>query len=191
MLKTCRALAEMAGSKRFTIIVVNNPANPHAHRPQSAWFVRGQPNDPVISAILRNLASSSPLALQEGSLFSRVLPCGEASGSRGSRADPKGAMEADLFIAGAGAFIIVMGGLVAVAGVHRAWTTSNAPNPHLEMSLRSRCPRGSCLAWPWPWRMWWCGWRGVVEGPRPQSKPGQKDDLLESIRDDGHRDQST
>ena len=47
------------------------------------------------------------------------------------RADPKGAMEADLILAVVGLIIIVMGGLVAVAGVHRKWSTDNAGNPVL------------------------------------------------------------
>jgi hypothetical protein len=47
------------------------------------------------------------------------------------RADPKGAMEADLILAVVGVIIIVMGGLVAVAGVHRKWSTDNAGNPVL------------------------------------------------------------
>lgn len=47
------------------------------------------------------------------------------------RADPKGAMEADLILSVVGLVIIVMGGLVAVAGVHRKWSTDNAGNPVL------------------------------------------------------------
>jgi heme/copper-type cytochrome/quinol oxidase subunit 1 len=47
------------------------------------------------------------------------------------RSDPKGAMEADLIIAVVGVLIIVMGGLVTVAGVHRKWSTDNAGNPVL------------------------------------------------------------
>lgn len=40
-------------------------------------------------------------------------------------------MEGDLVLAALGVFIIVMGGLVAVAGVHRAWSSDNAGNPAL------------------------------------------------------------
>jgi hypothetical protein len=47
------------------------------------------------------------------------------------RADPKGAMEADLVIAVAGLIIIVVGGLVAVAGVHGKVSTEDAGNPVL------------------------------------------------------------
>jgi hypothetical protein len=100
-------------------------------------------------------------------------------------------MEADLFIAGAGAFIIVMGGLVAVAGVHRAWTTSNAPNPALGNVIVAAGALvillGVALAMA-NVVVWMAGRR---RGTEATVKPGQKDDLLESIRDDGHRDQST
>ena len=50
-----------------------------------------------------------------------------------ARSDPKGAMEADLIVAAVGVFIIVMGGLVAVAGVHPRWQSiqNNSPAPLL------------------------------------------------------------
>jgi hypothetical protein len=47
------------------------------------------------------------------------------------RADPKTAMEADLVIAVVGVITIVVGGLVAVAGVHNRTSNDNAGNPIL------------------------------------------------------------
>jgi hypothetical protein len=47
------------------------------------------------------------------------------------RADPKTAMEADLVIAVGGVITIVVGGLVAVAGVHNRGSNDNAGNPVL------------------------------------------------------------
>jgi hypothetical protein len=47
------------------------------------------------------------------------------------RADPKTSMEADLVIAVGGVITIVVGGLVAVAGVHSRASTDNAGNPVL------------------------------------------------------------
>ena len=46
-----------------------------------------------------------------------------------ARSDPKGAMEADLIVAAVGVFIIVMGGLVAVAGVHPRWQSIQNNSP--------------------------------------------------------------
>lgn len=45
------------------------------------------------------------------------------------RIDPKGAMEADLLLAAVGVFIIVMGGLTAVAGVHPRWQNVHNSSP--------------------------------------------------------------
>jgi hypothetical protein len=61
----------------------------------------------------------------------RVLPVRRGDWVARVRADPKGALEADLVIAVAGVVIIVMGGLVAVAGVHNRGSTDNAGNPVL------------------------------------------------------------
>jgi hypothetical protein len=45
------------------------------------------------------------------------------------RTNPKEAMEADLGVAGVGLFIFVMGGLVAVAGVHPRWQNVHNSSP--------------------------------------------------------------
>src|SRR5580704_17568341 len=50
-----------------------------------------------------------------------------------ARIEPKETMEADLVIAAVGLIVIVLGGLVAVAGVHPKWQSihNNSPAPLL------------------------------------------------------------
>lgn len=47
------------------------------------------------------------------------------------RANPKGALEADLVVATIGLIVAVMGGLISAAGIHPAWQNihNNAPTP--------------------------------------------------------------
>lgn len=106
------------------------------------------------------------------------------------RADPKGAMETDLILAGVGVFIIVMGGLVAVAGVHRAWTTDNSANPVLGNIMTAVgllvVVIGLVLGIA-NLVIWLTGRRRGIEA---EVKPNDDEDLLRSIRDDSHRNRS-
>jgi hypothetical protein len=107
------------------------------------------------------------------------------------RADPKGAMEADLILAAAGVFIIVMGGLVAVAGIHRAWTTGNAGNPALGNMMAAVgllvVVMGLILGIV-NLVIWLTGRRRGIEA---EVKPDENEDLLQSMRADGHPDRPT
>jgi len=90
-------------------------------------------------------------------------------------------------VAVAGVFIM-MGGLVAVAGIHRAWSTDNSANPVLGNIITAAglvvVEIGLILGIV-NLVIWLTGRRRGIEA---EVKPDHDEDLLRSIRDDGHRD---
>jgi hypothetical protein len=100
-------------------------------------------------------------------------------------------MEADLILVAAGVFIIVMGGLVAVAGIHRKWSTDNASNPVLGNIMAAVgllvAVMGLILGIV-NLVVWLTGRRRGIE---TEAKPDNHEDLLRSIRDDGQRNRTS
>ena len=113
-------------------------------------------------------------------------PVGEGGSVR-----PQGGNGADLVFLVAGVIGIALGELVTVAGVHARQSTDNAGNPvlgNIIAALRLLVVVVSVILgianlviWVTP---------GVAERSRPWAKPDDEDDLLQTIRDDGHRDRT-
>ena len=107
----------------------------------------------------------------------------------GVRSDPKGAMEADLVFLVAGVIGIVLGGLVTVAGVHTRQSNNNAGNPvlgNIIAALGLLVVVVSVILGIANLVIWLTGRR---RGNAAKVKPDDEDDLLQSIRADGHRDE--
>jgi hypothetical protein len=105
------------------------------------------------------------------------------------RGDPKGQMEGDLVIAVVGLVIIVLGGIVAVAGIHPRGQSihDNAPSPLAGNIIAAAGALlilvGLILATA-NLVIWLTG----RNKPRPLS---DDEVLLRKIRDDGHRNRSS
>jgi hypothetical protein len=83
--------------------------------------------------VLSWLGNSEPMASVSWGAMGRLTKRQRRHGRRAwvtkVRTNPKEAMEADLGVAGAGLFIFILGGLLAVAGYHPGWQNVHNSSP--------------------------------------------------------------